>query len=77
MKYKVMATLIQSTPSDAVQHYINFVKDPWSALLQAKTTFYAIWDRFCKIHGNFHEALKLRAFDYLIWEENEPCYYQL
>lgn len=73
MEYTVMATLIQCTPSDAVQHNIH----PWSAPLQAKTMFCAIWDRSWKIHSNFHEALKLRAFDYLIWKNNQPCYYQL
>lgn len=39
--------------------------------------FYAIWDRFCKIHSTFHGALKSRGFDCLIWKENQPCYYQL
>lgn len=42
----VMAMLIQNPSSDAVQHNICFAKDPWSALLQAKTMFYATRGRF-------------------------------
>lgn len=29
------------------------------------------------MHSTFHGDLKWRSFDYLIWKENQLCYYQL